>query len=123
MTTPLNGHSLAAAPVPDLGVVIAQRFYEAQAEDGDVAWADLSEHDRADMIDYVRAVIGQHMHWLNENGFRLLPPGAVLRPKNDNEAGAMQEALRLYGEAKKRKGGLIGSVAPKLILPPGSKLQ
>jgi hypothetical protein len=118
---PLNGHNLSADPLPEPAPIIAQRFYEAEAADGDTPYADLPEHEREQLTDYVRGVLNQHMRLLSEQGFRILPPGAVLRPKNDQEAGAMQEALRIYAEAKARKGGLIGSVAPKkLILPPGS---
>jgi hypothetical protein len=35
----------------------------------------------------------------------------------------MLQASKDWFDAKKRKPGLVGSVAPKLILPPGSKLQ
>lgn len=119
--TPLNGHNPAELPEP--APIVAQRFYEAEAAEGDTTWDDLSEGDRDNLVEYVRGVIGQHMLLLAEQGFRILPPGAVLRPKNDQEAGAMREALRLYAEAQKRKGGLVGAVAPKLILPKGGKLQ
>jgi len=65
--------------------------------------------------------IGAHMAWLDARGFRLLPPGAVPRPKSEDEAMAMLKASKDWFDAKKRKGGLVGGVAPrKLILPPGT---
>lgn len=116
--TAINGHSpQPITELPEPAPAIARAIYEAGAEEGDVPWDGLAEEEREALTNYARDHIGAHMHLLAERGFRILPPGAVLRPKTDDEAAAMAEGVRLYHEAKKRKPGLVGSVAPKLILP------
>lgn len=100
---------------------VARGIYESQAEDGDRPFDDLGAEERQDLIDYCGIAIGLHAQWLSEKGFRIVPPGDVPRPKTDEEAAAMVQAVKVYQAAKARKGGLVGSVAPKkLILPPGT---
>jgi hypothetical protein len=108
---------------PDPAADIARAVYRAGMEDGDVPFDDLDEDERGGLIDWAQAHIAAHIAWLQQQGFRLLPPGATLRPKSEAEALAMLQASKDWFDAKKRKPGLVGSVAPKLILPPGSKLQ
>jgi hypothetical protein len=120
--TPLNGHNLSdPPPIPEPAPVIAERLFDHDAVEGE-AWADQDAEAREAITSTVRDVISLHMAFLAEHGFKLLPPGAVLRPKSDEEAAMMAEAVRLYGEAKKRKGGLLAGER-KLILPPGSTRQ
>jgi hypothetical protein len=118
--TPLNGHAIGQpSTLPEPAAVIAERLYGAQADDGDTPWLELEPEEREGFTDTVRLAISLHMGFLNEHGFKIVPPGAVLRPKSDEEAAMMAEAVRLYGEAKKRKGGLLTGER-KLILPKGA---
>lgn len=120
---PLNGHNLSdPPPLPEPAPVIARAVYEHQQDPTDVPWDDLDDEDRQLLTAHAVAHISAHMGWLEKHGFRVLPPGAVLRPKSDDEAAAMDQAVRLYAEAKKRKAGLLMG-EKKLILPPGSTRQ
>ncbi len=62
------------------------------------------------------AAIAAHAQWLENNGFRTIPVGAVAIPQSDEEAAAMMTAVKAYGERKRRKVQLLST--PKLILPP-----
>lgn len=124
MTVPINGH----APEPEASetppLAIARAVYTEGLQDGDTPFDDLDPEDREALIAYADEHIQAHMAHLAASGFRLLPPSATLRPKTEAEALAMIQASKDWFDAKKRKPGLVGSVAPKkLILPPGSKLQ
>lgn len=116
---PINGHNPATPPLPpEPKWGIAERLYEAGFEDGDTPWADLQPEEREALSNLALDYISAHMAWLNEHGFKIIPPGSVLRPKSDEEAAMMAEAIRLYHEAQKRKGGLLAGER-KLILPKG----
>lgn len=125
MTAPLNGHDLSAKPdpIPEPKGVIAREVYALYAEEDDEPYDDLTDAQRDSLEAFAVAYISSHMKFLAQHGFRLLPPGAVLRPKSDEEAGAMEHAVKLYRQAATRKGGLVSAVAPGLILPKGAKLQ
>lgn len=124
MTAPINGH----APEPEASetppLAVARAVYTNGVEDGDTAFDELDAEDREALIAYADEHIQAHMAHLAASGFRLLPPGAMLRPHSKDEALAMLQASKDFFDAQKRKPGLVGSVAPrKLILPKGSKLQ
>jgi hypothetical protein len=118
---PVNGHPIPTTPPapPDPREQVARAVYAFNAEDGDATFDDLDPAERQVLIDYAEAHITAHIAALTASGFKLLPPGATLRPKSDDEAAAMLQAVRLWTEANARKVGLVGSVAPKLILPKG----
>lgn len=120
--TPINGHSLTPEPdrLPEPKSVIARQVWDAGFMDGDLTWDDLDDEQRGALENLASDYIACHMRFLSEHGFRLIPPNTVLRPKSDEEAAMMTEAVRLYRAAKTRKGGLVGSTAPKLIIPKGT---
>jgi len=123
VTAPLNGTHLGSAPPEEPRVSVARAVYEANAEDGDAPWPELDDEERQSLTDWAEAYLSAHIGWLETHGFRLLPPGAVPRPQSEAEAMAMLKASKGWFDAQKRKPGLVGAVAPKLILPPGTKLQ
>lgn len=128
LMTALNGHNLSdPPPIPEPKVVIARQVWDAGLEDGDTPYDEL-EPDQVEQLENLAAdYIGCHMKFLEKHGFRLLPPGAVLRPKSDQEAAAMEAGVRLYREAKGRKGGLLVAlmnefmrrtkVVPRVVAP------
>lgn len=114
--TAVNGHQPTAPPDPRHHV--ARAVYAENIEPGDIPFDELDEEEQQALVDLAEVHITSHLAFLTEHGFRLVPVGAALRPKSDDEAAAMLQAVRLYHDAKGRKGGLVGSVAPKkLILP------
>lgn len=116
--TPVNGHG--PPPPEPLSIAIARAVWTANMGEGDAPWDQLTPDEQEYLGAHAEGYIAAHMALLQANGFRILPPGAFPRPKSDEEAAAMLLAVKAYREAKKRKGGLVGSVAPKkLILPPG----
>lgn len=114
----LNGHDPGPTPPPEPAPLVARWVYDANLDEGDLSFDGLPEEDRALLINFARDYIGSHVRFCTENGIRLVGPGMVLRPKSDEEAAMMTEAVRLYSEAKGRKGKLLTGER-KLILPPG----
>jgi hypothetical protein len=127
--TAINGHidetlSQERAHVVEIRTEVAESVYDAVSEPGDTPWASLGDGERDLLGQHAELYIMAHIISMQTRGLRIIPPGAVARPTSDDEAAAMARAVKLYMDAKNRKGGLVGSVAPKkLILPPGSKLQ
>lgn len=118
MTAALNGKHLAEPP-PDPAPAIAEAVWTANMADGDATFADLEEGEQTNLIDYARHYLAAHVTWLQSRGFRIIPPGAAVIPKTDDEAAAMLLAVKSYRDGKKRKGGLLVQ-DKKLILPPGA---
>jgi hypothetical protein len=115
----INGHG-AKPPPEEPAAEIARWVYEANLEEGDAAWADLSDPNREALTDYARVYIGAHVQWLSQTGYRIISPDAVERPTSQEQALAMVQVAKEFFDAQKRKGKLVGAVAPtKLILPKG----
>jgi hypothetical protein len=118
--TALNGTSAPTAP-PDPRETVAEAVYTAMMDEGDPPYAELEPEDRADILHLTGNYLTAHLNFLNANGFRIVPLGAVLTPHTEAEALAMVKAAKDYFDAAKRKGKLMGAAVekPKLILPPG----
>lgn len=84
-------------------------------------WDDLSEEVQADLIELSRVAIKTFTGWLTAKGFRVLAPNVVPIPQSPAEAAAMQRAVQAFAAAQGRKRGLVGSVSPALVIPPGLK--
>lgn len=112
----INGHAPEPPVLPEPKCAVARWVYEAGIEDGDLAWDELPDDDREALENYALDYLSAHMSWLAKHGFKIIPPGSVLRPKSDEEAAMMTEAVRLYRAAKSRKSGLLAGER-KLIIP------
>lgn len=118
---PLDAATAPADPAEEIARIVQEAL---RGDTNDIPWADLCEADRQGEVFIAEHYLAAHLQWLAEHGFKVVPPGAVLMPKSDDEAMAMVKAAKAYFDAKKRKGQLVNTAAPrKLILPPGSKLQ
>jgi hypothetical protein len=118
-----NGHGPETEAIETVVVAVARTVWDADFEEGDTPFDDLSPDDKAAMIGCADDHVTAHITWLQANGFRLLMPGALPRPHSEAEALAMVQAAKDWFDAKKRKPGLLGGIAPKrLFLPPGSKM-
>lgn len=116
--TAINGHQ-PTAPPPDPAPEVARAVWTAGMELADSPFDDLDADAQEGLIEYARSYIGCHIAWMAAQGLRILPPGAAVIPRTDDEAAAMLLAVKSYREAKKRKGGLLVQ-DKKLILPPGT---
>lgn len=87
------------------------------------AFNALSAEEQLYMVQAADAAIMAHTQWLGDNGFRIAPPGTMLRPKSDLDARAMiqagQEFLAQPEHARQRRKTLVAG--PSLILPPGTR--
>ena len=118
MSTPVNGHG---TPQPDPATDVARAVWTANMDDGDLPWGELTEEERQHLTEWAQGYLAGHVAWLAENGFEIVPAGAVRRPKSEPEAMGMLQAAKDFFDGQKRKGKLMGQVpsAKKLILPPG----
>jgi len=115
----INGHATSAMPIPsDPARDVAQNRYAADFADGDTPWADLSDDEREALTSLASDYLEAHLRWLVASGFKVVPPGSIANPANDDEAMAMVKAAKAYFDGKKRKGRLVSSgPRPKLIVP------
>jgi DNA-binding transcriptional LysR family regulator len=108
--TDAESDNMAADLANDVALAIVRaltgEFIEEPLDEEEMRGATLAAH----------AAIAAHAQWLENNGFRTVPAGAVAIPQSDEEAAAMMTAVKAYGERKKRKVQLLST--PKLILPP-----
>lgn len=118
--TELNGKH--TPPPDDLTLEIAQDVFTALADEEE-SFDGLSGQEAADEVFLAEHYVQAHLRALHRRGFRIVPKGAVAIPTCDEEAAAYVAAARQYAESKRRKGGLLANVTPKLILPNGGKLQ
>jgi len=81
-------------------------------------WASLEDDEREGIRELVRAAIHAFTASMSKMGIRIVPAGMIPTPRDEDEAMAMAVAVRTYRQAQKRKGGLVGSVSPGLVLPP-----
>jgi hypothetical protein len=104
---------------------VAVAMYVASGDGTDsVATLDLlSEDDRFALLEMARVAMTTHLDWMQANGFRIAPPGTMLRPKTQDDAKAMilagQEFLAAGKGRSSSKSKLVGS--PGLILPRGTQ--
>jgi hypothetical protein len=103
----------------DLVLDVAQAMFctaegEKTAQD---MWDGFTEEERDGLLEITRLGIQAFTAQLGEHGIKLLPPGVLPRPASADEANMMIAAGREFLAGQKRKGGLVGSVAPKLIVP------
>jgi hypothetical protein len=112
---------------PDAARTVAIAMFTATGDetDAETAFEALEPEDREQMLAIANVAMSAHMDWLIDNGFRLAPPGTMLRPKTKDDAHAMILAGKEFidkGQGRpSSKSKLIGS--PKLILPNGGTLQ
>jgi hypothetical protein len=83
-------------------MAVARAVYAADMEVGDILFDDLADDERSALISYADDYLTVYTAWLKNHGFRLIPPGAIVRPTCDEEANAMLHSVK------------------KLILPPGT---
>lgn len=103
-------------------LVVARRVYETCFEDGDKPWDELEAEQAEDITDYVRMIIVEHIRFLVERGFKVVPPGAAPIPQTQDEAMAMLQAAKGFFDGQKRQGKLMATAArPKFLVPPGVK--
>lgn len=98
-------------------VALAMFAADDTPEASRVVWNAYSAGEQAGMLDMARTAIRTFTAGIARHGVRLLPPNTMPRPQTDEEAGLMAAAAKQFMAGKGRKKGLIGSVAPKLILP------
>lgn len=122
--TALNG-TVLDPELPDPRKAVAEAVYTAMMDEGDPPFAELDPEDMADLLDLTANYLNAHLNFLHANGFRMVPPGAIVKPSSEPEALAMVKAAKAFFDAQKRRGGLLAGTVrkPQLILPPGSKLQ
>lgn len=112
-------------PDPTRTVAIAMFIESGDGTDTAETFDALKDDDRIAMLAMASTAMQAHLDWLTDNGFRIAPPGTMLRPKTKDDATAMILAGREFLEAGKgrssSKSKLIGS--PRLILPPNGRLQ
>lgn len=120
MTAPLNGHTPPAPdPVADVAQAVTAAL-RAEAPDSP-AWADLTDEDQAAELYLAQHYLAAHSAWLKANGFRIVPPGSVLRPATEQEAMMMVQGAKAFLDGQKRKGKLMdGAVSRKVIVPKGT---
>lgn len=124
MTIPANDEPAIYGEAERL-VAIAMFIHTGDGEDTRATFDALPDEERFQMMEVARVAMAAHVDWLTDNGFRIAPPGTMLRPKTKDDAQAMIMAAREFlakGQGRtSSKPKLIGS--PRLILPPGATRQ
>lgn len=114
--TALNGQTVGAPPdPPNPKLDVARAVFATLADDGET-WDDLSEGEQAEFLNIADHYLSAHSAWLISHGFRVIPPGAAMRPKTEAEAMGMLQAAKEFLTAAKRKPGLL-TTGPRLIVP------
>ena len=120
MTRPMDPKSMPADSQKEAREVVAQTVYEAASNDADPAWSTLLKADRDAYMTVADHAMQAHMDWLIEAGFRIAPPGTMLRPKCESDARAMILAANDFLSTRSKKALLT---SPKLIVPPKGLMQ
>lgn len=118
-----------AGTAPDLTPIYratAVAILKATGERANEPWCDLDNKEWLDappdlqtaLLQAGKAAAATILKALSAGGYKIVPPGAVQRPRSDEEAAAMMTSVRQYAMEKKRKHSLVGG-ASGLILPPG----
>lgn len=94
--------------------VVGKVLYDAMKGEDDAEFDDLPLAEQANFKNLAEHAVSAHGEWMAEAGFRIAPPGTMLRPKSEGDAKAMIMAGKDF-LAKNSKRALIGS--PKLIIP------
>ena len=106
-------------------VAIAMYISSGDGTDTAETFDALPQDDQFALMEMARVAMAAHVDWLTDNGFRIAPPGTMLRPKTKDDAQAMILAAREFlakGQGRtSSKSKLIGS--PRLIVPPGVTRQ
>lgn len=104
---------------------VGEALHQALAEEGEPVFADLEPDERAGIVSMAEVAMQAHLEWLDENGFRIAPPGTMLRPKTENDARAMILAGQQFlAEGKGRSSSKRKLITgPGLIVPPGTTRQ
>lgn len=126
MVTVLEVHEVNDnTPDPTRAVAIAMFIESGDGTDTAETFDALKDDDRIAMLAMAATAMQSHLDWLTDNGFRIAPPGTMLRPKTKDDAQAMILAAREFlakGQGRSSvKPKLIGS--PRLILPPNGRMQ
>lgn len=103
--------------------IVAAAMHDSMRDAEEPAFADLEDEERANFMAVALVAMDVHFEWLKSQGYRIAPPGTMLRPKSDGDARAMilagQEWLKQPEHAAARRKKLVAG--PKLIMP--SRLQ
>ena len=97
---------------------VAIAIHGALSDGDEGSWPELSEDEQENLDALADHAIRAHIAWLTEAGFRIAPPGTMLRPKTEADAKAMLMAAQQFLQEHRTrgsKGKLIGS--PALIIP------
>lgn len=108
---------MSASIHPDItgmAAFIGQQIHKSVSPDEE--WGELTADERAQFTIIAHAAAGAHDAWRTLKGFRIIPPGAVVRPTSKEEAGAM---LRACEEFFKKNPVLVMAPKKKLIRPGG----
>ena len=101
---------------------VAQTIYDAMRSDDDETWEELDDDAKGNILNLALIAGRAHDELLQDMGFRIAPPGTMLRPKSDNDARAMikagQDFLAQPEHARLRRKTLL--TKPTLILPRGT---
>lgn len=117
--TALNGQVLGSPPEPpNPKLDVARAVFSTLADEGET-WDALTEDDQAEFLNIADHYLSAHSAWLISHGFRVIPPGAAMRPKTEAEAMGMLQAAKDFLTAAKRKPGLL-TTGPRLIVPKGA---
>ena len=103
------------SPPEELKVTVAREVWTANLQSDDLDFEELEPSEQELLADHAEAHISAHLRWLEERGFRLLPPNATIRPTTEPEAMAMLQACKAFFDGQRRKGGLMGTAPRKLI--------
>lgn len=94
--------------------VVGKALYEAMSDDDADRFDDLPLGEQQNFKALAEHAMTAHNDWMAENGFRVAPPGTMLRPKSEGDAKAMILAAKEF-LATNSKQSLLGR--PKLIIP------
>jgi hypothetical protein len=107
----------AAEYGPERDVAIAMFIASGDGSDTAAGFDALPQEDRDAMLTLARAATVAHVAWMQDSGFRIAPPGMMLRPKSEDDAKAMILAGREYLAKPKDRKALLAR--PALVIPRG----
>lgn len=111
---------MTGAPTPIRAV--SEAVYDALCAADQGPFANLSPEDQAQEDLLAEAYVSAHLGWLAQQGVRIVPPDAILKPTSEAEALAMVKAAKDFLDGQRRKGKLLGAASPSKLIMPGRAL-